>query len=246
MDPSPLSEGVVFDDWGQIEDAVRRAYFERAYKAFSESNEGQRFIETHGDLGWYRLLLDFGLEYLGETVDRMSVHSVEEFLFEHVPRKVITEDDGEMILAELISFWEFMSRVFKTSDAKAIFKWLRTEGHVDRLRDAMSDPSNFGMSKGLHAMGAEAGFDMTTQEGNEQFMLAYNLAVLAKLELEESQEAHQDHHRQRVPQPSSQPIRRLFGKPAPIVASRVTGRNETCPCGSGKKFKKCCGRDGKE
>jgi uncharacterized protein YecA (UPF0149 family) len=25
-----------------------------------------------------------------------------------------------------------------------------------------------------------------------------------------------------------------------------TGRNEPCPCGSGKKFKKCCGEKGKE
>ena len=30
----------------------------------------------------------------------------------------------------------------------------------------------------------------------------------------------------------------------PIEPRRVhkTGRNEPCPCGSGKKFKKCCGR----
>ncbi len=29
---------------------------------------------------------------------------------------------------------------------------------------------------------------------------------------------------------------------APVVASRKVGRNEPCPCGSGKKFKNCCGR----
>ena len=28
--------------------------------------------------------------------------------------------------------------------------------------------------------------------------------------------------------------------PAPIVVSDKTGRNDPCPCGSGKKFKKCC------
>jgi uncharacterized protein YecA (UPF0149 family) len=28
---------------------------------------------------------------------------------------------------------------------------------------------------------------------------------------------------------------------APTTASAKVGRNETCPCGSGKKFKKCCG-----
>src|SRR5207237_6810776 len=29
--------------------------------------------------------------------------------------------------------------------------------------------------------------------------------------------------------------------PAPVTRPKV-GRNEPCPCGSGKKFKKCCGR----
>jgi hypothetical protein len=29
-------------------------------------------------------------------------------------------------------------------------------------------------------------------------------------------------------------------KPTAIISDRVFGRNEPCPCGSGKKFKKCC------
>ncbi len=29
--------------------------------------------------------------------------------------------------------------------------------------------------------------------------------------------------------------------PAVPTMSQKTGRNEPCPCGSGKKFKKCCG-----
>ena len=29
-------------------------------------------------------------------------------------------------------------------------------------------------------------------------------------------------------------------KPEPIVNKKSVGRNEPCPCGSGKKFKKCC------
>jgi len=28
---------------------------------------------------------------------------------------------------------------------------------------------------------------------------------------------------------------------APAVAAEKVGRNDPCPCGSGKKFKKCCG-----
>ncbi|HHS49935.1 MAG TPA: hypothetical protein ENN07_02350, partial [candidate division Zixibacteria bacterium] len=33
------------------------------------------------------------------------------------------------------------------------------------------------------------------------------------------------------------------GRPkAPVVKSERVGRNDPCPCGSGKKYKQCCGR----
>ncbi|MBR6997252.1 MAG: SEC-C domain-containing protein [Prevotella sp.] len=28
----------------------------------------------------------------------------------------------------------------------------------------------------------------------------------------------------------------------PYIAPKTPGRNEPCPCGSGKKYKNCCGR----
>ena len=31
----------------------------------------------------------------------------------------------------------------------------------------------------------------------------------------------------------------------PIVKSKQPGRNDSCPCGSGKKYKNCCGKNGK-
>jgi uncharacterized protein len=32
------------------------------------------------------------------------------------------------------------------------------------------------------------------------------------------------------------------GSPSPIRAAETPGRNDPCPCGSGKKYKRCCGR----
>jgi preprotein translocase subunit SecA len=32
-------------------------------------------------------------------------------------------------------------------------------------------------------------------------------------------------------------------KKAPVKSDKTVGRNDPCPCGSGKKYKKCCGRD---
>ena len=31
-------------------------------------------------------------------------------------------------------------------------------------------------------------------------------------------------------------------RPEPVIVKKKVGRNEPCPCGSGKKYKKCCGR----
>jgi len=34
----------------------------------------------------------------------------------------------------------------------------------------------------------------------------------------------------------------LLNPPKTVVAEKKVGRNDPCPCGSGKKFKKCCGQ----
>ena len=34
----------------------------------------------------------------------------------------------------------------------------------------------------------------------------------------------------------------LLNPARPTIAAKKVGRNEPCPCGSGKKFKKCCGK----
>jgi SWIM/SEC-C metal-binding protein len=34
----------------------------------------------------------------------------------------------------------------------------------------------------------------------------------------------------------------LLNWPKPKIAEKKVGRNEPCPCGSGKKYKKCCAK----
>ena len=37
-------------------------------------------------------------------------------------------------------------------------------------------------------------------------------------------------------------LERLLNPPKPKIAEKKVERNEPCPCGSGKKYKKCCGK----
>ena len=40
-----------------------------------------------------------------------------------------------------------------------------------------------------------------------------------------------------------QEITKAYKKSKTVVKGKKIGRNDPCPCGSGKKYKKCCGRD---
>ncbi len=37
-------------------------------------------------------------------------------------------------------------------------------------------------------------------------------------------------------------IKKDFNKSKQVIVGEKTGRNDPCPCGSGKKYKKCCGK----
>jgi SWIM/SEC-C metal-binding protein len=37
-------------------------------------------------------------------------------------------------------------------------------------------------------------------------------------------------------------LKKLLNPPKPKIVEKKIGRNEPCPCGSGKKYKKCCGK----
>jgi hypothetical protein len=44
-----------------------------------------------------------------------------------------------------------------------------------------------------------------------------------------------------IPLPLPPPVSTSYESPAPYVRESKIGRNDPCPCGSGKKYKKCCG-----
>jgi hypothetical protein len=201
---------------GEIDHKAAEAYYERACEAFSKSSEAQQVIERYGELGWIRSVLEFGITYLGQTVDEMTPVSVSEFVLDFVPRKVSTEaDSATWIIDELILFWGYLDRVYKLSAAKSIVEWLKTDGLVARLEAALSDPSNFGMAKSMFMLGKKSGYDMTSEAGIAQFMMDYNRSLLSD---------------------------KARAAASPVARKHRVGRNELCPCGSGKKFKKCCGR----
>ncbi len=60
-----------------------------------------------------------------------------------------------------------------------------------------------------------AGYDMTSEAGMAEYMVAYNESLQSDAE------------------PEPEPL-------TTVTRGQRVGRNDPCPCGSGKKYKKCC------
>ncbi len=222
-----FSKAAVFPD--EVDYDAADEYYEKAGEAFSKSPEAQQISEKYGDIGWYQLLLEFGVDYLGEVVDEMTLGSVREFVLDYVPRKVSTEpSSAPEIIEELTKFWQFLDREYHLPEAKKIVEWLSAEERSEELAEELADCGNFGMAKSLMMMGQAAGFDMTTQEGLNEFLLAYNSQLLA--------------NRLNAAAPPTASPPRAASRGSNRLTNDRPRRNDPCPCGSGKKYKKCCGR----
>ena len=110
-------------------------------------------------------------------------------------------------------------------------KWMDHIDAMDQLRQGI----------GLRAMGQEDPVRAYQVEGFDMFEAMINsiqedtVKYLYNFQLEEKVE------RKRVAEVTSVNHGEEKAKPKTVVKDKKIGRNEPCPCGSGKKYKRCCG-----
>lgn len=169
----------VHDEYGECDEDLAAEYREELGNRFAASPEAQPLLESGSGLGWADSMMYYGIVYFGETPPSLSAGNVSEVVFEIFPRKVSMDADqaGEVI-AELRAFWRFLQREYQLKNAARILELLGP-GAEERLHDELNDPANFGMAKSFFTAGQKAGFDMTTQAGLNEFMLVYNVRILA-------------------------------------------------------------------
>lgn len=169
------------EDYDEIDHERAEEYANALAERFEASPEAQPLLASDADLSWAPTFLHYSLIYLGQSPPQMSAGNAEEVLFEHIPRKVsVDADQAGEIIAVLRAFWPFLRREFQLDNAERILKLLDSDA-TERLHDTLDDPANFGMAKSLFMVGKKAGFDMTTELGLAEFMLAYNANRLSQL-----------------------------------------------------------------
>ena len=220
--PDDFEIDVDFFAGGDLDEEAFYNYSHNLQARFTESPEFENVPEEH--LQFVDCVLHYSMTFLGATPASMSVTDLDELLFSIIPRKVMmgAEDAGDSV-SELRWFFEFVHREYSIAGAKVLADELSKKETAKKFAAELEDQSNFGMAKSFTQMGMKAGFDMTSQEGLNEFMVAYN-----------SQLSTGNHKESDEPAPEKLP------STPRLVSKNRTGRNEPCPCGSGRKFKKCC------
>ena len=224
-----LHTSILDSSYGEELDETRLSdYIDCLMAEFAESVEAQTFMEKfQTSLHWPITYMHYAGIFFCATPATITPAESAQILFDIFPRKVsVQADRASEIITELRAFWQYLKRIYSPEHADGILEQLTDEGAAN-LEAELSDPDNFGMAKLMVMSGYEAGYDMTNEEEMGQFLLAYN-EMLAS-----------------TPAPSTGPNQVSDRMPAlsPVrKASRGVGRNKPCPCGSGRKYKKCCGR----
>jgi hypothetical protein len=164
------------DNLDDYDEQAFYAYHDKLLELFFEAPEGKALLQTWPGAGfWSHALLEYGMNYTGVTLTRMGAGHVNELLTEVFPRKISlgAPEDADHALPEMIAFWEYLRREYRLAKADEVLQCLR-EAQPAEFRRWMNDSSRFGMAKSFFVMGQQAGFDMTTEEGNAAFMQHYN------------------------------------------------------------------------
>ena len=175
------------------------------------------------------------LELAGERdlieITKADADSLRRFIKETVPRSAcVKAAELDQQLEALESFFPFLQDTGRIGDATALQKVVKRER--GEAVEAAGDPVRWDVYKLLYMRGTEAGHDMDDPEQVTKFVETLGDGSADSQELEASlRAAAQEEERYELPH-GLEPIRRESPK---------VGRNDPCPCGSGQKYKKCCG-----
>jgi uncharacterized protein YchJ len=210
------------NDEDEIDAGRRRA--EELTKRFLKSSEAAQLPdELLDDAGLItHKVLEFAWVYAGHRPEEIDEPALEEVLTEVFPRKVTAE---RALFEKIAPVTEALLRWAESEGILADTEGLVTVVHswADAIVANGMNPRYWGMAKSLYMQMRAAGVDTRDEEAVQRYIAEYNLRLMGQKSANRSDLGG-------------------FSPPIPIVEqSPKIGRNDPCPCGSGRKYKKCCG-----
>ena len=173
------------------------------------------------------MMLYYGMIHVGPEPGDWGIAGWHELLCEVLPRKVTADAEwfaGVAPTAGILLRWLDAAGLMVGGAALA----LTVEQWGPDVAAAAKDPRNWGMAKNLMMQAYAEGVDLEDEHQLAGFVTHHN--------------ARQDQRRPLLDGASTATTSHWLPAPPFVHAEPKVGRNDPCPCGSGKKYKKCCGR----
>lgn len=139
--------------------------------------------------------------------------TLKEILLDVFPRKISADANFfDCVEPVLKLFFEFLQKIKHIQNASTLIKQL--EKSAPQMSKSANDSSNWGFAKQLVMSAQESGVDLSDEGAMQNYIDECNKNLKANSILKQNN--------------------------IPVHVEKI-GRNEPCPCGSGKKYKKCCG-----
>lgn len=212
----------------QIMDRVKEWYYE-----FEKSNFFLTLSSRHQESAGFIIhcFSEYMYSYQGAAPDKWNVGDMKEVCTEILPRKVTADNDTFEAMAPVLeSFFLFLFQANRIPSAKKLAEKVISLSNII-VRNA-ANPSNWGMAKSMAMMAESEGVDFTDigemnklldqkyKNGENNFAQSAVDRILTNLKSKVGINSEQ--------------------RMIPIINPNKIGVNSKCPCGSGKKYKKCC------
>ena len=209
------------------EQELERFRLDKIQRRFLRSEAGSSAIKAYRDDVPFitDALLNYLWDYEGVYLEQISEQALYKVLIDLFPRKVVAaKEELEHVGPVVAVFLNWLENQAIVPHGAALAD--RVKGWSNEIVARGMNPEYWSMGKGFSMRAQADGVDTTDIDAMRQYMHVCNIQRLAQIS--DDGDDSLDRHNQRAP--------------IPIAGTESkTGRNEPCPCGSGKKFKKCCG-----
>ncbi|MDO8728099.1 MAG: SEC-C metal-binding domain-containing protein [Candidatus Methanoperedens sp.] len=187
--------------------------------AFSESKYFQDLTEEQKQESEFIVMtfIEYMYSYHLLIPEEWDESGLEKCCLDTLPRKITADESYYRSIAPVLSSF------FKFSGEKGFLKnasnLARKVNKIDKqIVKNFYDPGRWGMAKSMLMAAKKAGVDIENEAELTKFMDIFNQQQLADTKKGD----------------------KIISLPSSDNKVKI-GRNDQCPCGSGKKYKKCCG-----
>lgn len=155
-------------------------------EAFEASPEAAAHRQKHGvdRLIWVEMFLSVAINHYRQgMIAYYNSQDMRTMLYEIIPEIALVQSEhAEEIIQELRAFWQYLRHELQLPNAEKCLKVLNQKNIVERFRQELADPNNWGTAKSVFMPAIEAGVDLTDEQAVQKYVDEYNQKMMQEHE----------------------------------------------------------------